>query len=269
MRPDPIRVAIDLETTGLRPEQDVIIEIGAVKFAGVRILDTFQSFVSISTPLPYRIQRLTGITSANLRRAPQLSALIAPLRAFIGTAPLVGHSVAFDASFLRRVGLAQRNPLLDTYELAAALLPDLPSYTLASVAEALAVPSSVNHRALADADLARGVLLALLERLSALDTTALHQLAALPAPADWTPAPLLRAEVREREESVKSSPFAVLLAAATPTPDLDAGIDPAVTSMALALPEPDAPAKPAVASEETPAANDTSERGAALADWMR
>jgi DNA polymerase III epsilon subunit-like protein len=84
VRPEPVRIAIDLETTGLRPDQDAIIEVGAVKFAGPRILDTFQSFVSASASLPYRIHRLTGIRSADLRHAPSLSSLIAPLRAFIG-----------------------------------------------------------------------------------------------------------------------------------------------------------------------------------------
>lgn len=235
MRPEPVRVAIDLETTGLRPEQDVIIEIGAVKFAGPQILDTFQSFVSLASQLPYRIHRLTGITSADLRRAPQLSTLLSRLRAFIGSAPLVGHSVSFDASFLRRVGLAHRNPLIDTYELASMLLPDLPSYTLASVADALQVPSSIHHRALADADLSRAVFLALLERLAALDTPTIDELAALPSADGWTPAYLLRSEARAREEAVKSSPFASLLASASARQPVAAGVHPALATMAVAL----------------------------------
>ncbi|HET9109906.1 MAG TPA: exonuclease domain-containing protein [Ktedonobacterales bacterium] len=235
MRPEPVRVAIDLETTGLRPEQDVIIEIGAVKFAGPQILDTFQSFVSLASQLPYRIHRLTGITSADLRRAPQLSALLSRLRAFIGSAPLVGHSVSFDASFLRRVGLAHRNPLIDTYELASMLLPDLQSYTLASVADALQVPSSIHHRALADADLSRAVFLALMERLTALDTSTIGELAALPSPDGWTPAYLLRSEARAREEAVKSSPFASLLTSTSARQPVAAGVHPALATMAVAL----------------------------------
>jgi len=272
VRPEPVRVAVDLETTGLRPEQDVIIEIGAVKFAGTRILDTFQSFVSISSPLPYRIQRLTGIVPADLRRAPPLSALLAPLRAFIGPAPLVGHSVAFDASFLRRAGLAQRNPLIDTYELASMLLPELPSYTLASVADALQIPASVNHRALADADQARAVFLALMERLDALDTTALGELAALPAPADWTPTYLIQAQAREREEAVKSSPFASLLGAAQGAQRVGPGMDPALLSMAVAL-EQRAVETSARAREQaarpTPPAEGARAAQASLAAFMR
>ena len=235
MRPEPVRVAIDLETTGLRPEQDAIIEIGAVKFAGAQILDTFQSFVSLASALPYRIHRLTGITAADLRRAPPLSALLPHLRAFIGSAPLVGHSVSFDASFLRRVGLAHRNPLIDTYELASMLLPDLSSYTLGSVADALQVPSSIHHRALADADLSRAVFLALMDRLIALDTTTIGELATLPGADGWTPAYLLKGQARAREEAIKSSPFARLLAAPSIAQPVEDGLSPALSTMAVAL----------------------------------
>jgi DNA polymerase III epsilon subunit family exonuclease len=266
VRSEPVRVAIDLETTGLRPDQDAITEIGAVKFVGPRILDTFQSFVNISSALPYRIHRLTGITSSDLRHAPPLSALLGPLRAFIGSAPLVGHSVAFDAAFLRRAGLAHRNPLIDTYELASMLLPDLPSYTLASVADALQVPSSIHHRALADADLARAVFLTLMERLSALDTPTIEELAALPVANGWTPAYLLRSEARAREEAVKSSPFASLLTSASVGRRVEAGIHPALLTMAVALEPPPTPA--ANPSPAPIAAPDADEERGALSDFM-
>ncbi len=270
MRPEPVRVAIDLETTGLRPEQDVIIEIGAVKFVGAQILDTFQSFVSASASLPYRIHRLTGITNGDLRRAPPLGALMTPLRAFIGSAPLVGHSVSFDAAFLRRAGLAHRNPLIDTYELASMLLPDLPSYTLASVADALHVPSSIHHRALADADLSRAVFLALMERLGALDTATIGELAALPSADGWTPAYLLKAEARQREEAISASPFASLLAAAPVAQSVGLGVSPAVLTMAVALesrPETNTPSEASSARAAVGAA--PKEPWASLAAFMR
>ena len=253
MRSDTVRVAVDLETTGLRPEQDAIIEIGAVKFAGARILDTYQSFVSISGPLPYRIQRLTGIVPADLRRAPALASLLPGLRAFLGDAPLVGHSVSFDASFLRRSGVAQRNPLIDTFEMASMLLPNLPSYTLGAVAVALDTPSSTHHRALADADLARAVFLALLARLDGLDTATLDDLAALPAPPDWTPGFLVRAQARERREVVSASPFAALLESAGVDTFTARGLNPALGSMAVAVEEPPTPEPaPVAALEATP-----------------
>ena len=198
MRPQPVRVAIDLETTGLHPEQDTVIEIGALKFAGDEVIETFESFVATSAPVPYRVQRLTGIKPAQLRNAPPMSELTPRLRTFLGDLPLVGHSVPFDVAFLRRVGLARHNPLVDTYELATTLLPNLSSYTLGAVGTALGCSSPTYHRALADAQLSRDVFLALVARLEGLDAAVLESLGQLAAPADWTPAFFVRSELRAR-----------------------------------------------------------------------
>jgi ATP-dependent DNA helicase DinG len=196
----PVRVAIDLETTGLLSEQDSIIEVGAIKFAGAEVLDTFESFVAPRTPLPYRVQRLTGLRRSDLAGAPSFGELADSLRTFLGDYPLVGHSVPFDAAFLRRVGLAKRNPLVDTYELASALLPDLPSYTLEAVGAALGVASPTHHRALADARLACDVFLALLQRLDALDPSVVRTLGRLTVAGDWTPAYFVRAALRAQHD---------------------------------------------------------------------
>jgi DNA polymerase III epsilon subunit family exonuclease len=193
---DPVRVAIDLETTGLAADQDAIVEIGAVRFAGAEVLGTFERLVAPGQPLPYRVQRLTGIRPPDLLGAPPIADVTADLRAFLGDAALVGHSVQFDAAFLRRIGLARRNPLVDTYELASALLPDLPNYTLESVGAALGIASPTYHRALVDAHLARQVFVALLERLHALDAATLRALGHLATGHDWTPAYYVQAALR-------------------------------------------------------------------------
>lgn len=200
MRSQPVRVAIDLETTGLYHEQDVIIEIGAVKFAGNEVLDTFASLVSINMSLPYRIQRLTGIRPNELRSAPTLSSIHAQLRAFLGEAPLVGHNVAFDVAFLQKVGLAHRNPLIDTWELASLLMPSQPSYTLSALGEALDIHADVHHRALADAQLTRELFLHLLQRVEALDPSLTRALYELPAAPDWTPRYFLRGGNQRHEQ---------------------------------------------------------------------
>ncbi len=230
------------------------MEIGAVKFAGDETVDTFEALVAPGIPIPYRIQRLTGITPARVRGAPPLAEIVPALRAFLGDLPLVGHSVPFDAAFLRRAGLARRNPLIDTYELASALLPNLPSYTLAAVGAALGLSSPTYHRALADAELSRDVFLALMKRLDELDAAALEALGRLAAPDDWTPGYLIRHAVRrQRGETPTASPFAGLLGASIGTSLGDKlaatlGMDPAVLSLAIArdarplltLPPPDA-----------------------------
>jgi DNA polymerase III epsilon subunit family exonuclease len=200
VRSQPVRVAIDLETTGLYYEQDVIIEVGAVKFAGNEVLDTFASLVSINMTLPYRIQRLTGIRPDQLRSAPNLSSIHPQLRAFLGEAPLVGHNVAFDVAFLQKVGLAHRNPLIDTWEMASLLMPSQPSYTLGALGEALDIHADVHHRALADAQLTRELFLHLLQRIESLDPSLTRALFELPAAPDWTPRYFLRGGAQRREQ---------------------------------------------------------------------
>jgi DNA polymerase III epsilon subunit family exonuclease len=266
VRSQPVRVAIDLETTGLHPEQDAVIEIGALKFAGEEVLDTFESFVKPGIILPYRIRRLTGITSAQLDGAPSLTDLLPRLRTFLGDYPLVGHSVPFDAAFLRRAGLARRNPLVDTYELASVLLPGLPSYTLASVGAALGVSSPTYHRALADAQLARDVFLALIQRLQDLDTGTLEMLGSLDAPADWTPGYFIRSLLREQRRAASNGAGAAL-GGMTLGDQLAAklGMDPAVLGYAVA---DGAVVESAPSVAPTPRSDTATDGGAASVDTL-
>src|SRR2546427_11453584 len=197
----PIRVALDLETTGLYAEQDAILEIAAIKFQGASILDKMETLVSPGRSIPFRVQRLTGITPQQVANAPDFASIANSLQKFIGDYPIVGHSIPFDVGFLRRRGLVRTNPLIDTFELATVLLPSLPSYNLGQVAEALGViVAPGRHRAMVDTVLAMHVFLALYERLQAVDLTLLKDLASLDAPRTWPLLAFFRQGLREREE---------------------------------------------------------------------
>ena len=117
-----IRVALDLETTGLHAEQDSILEVAAIKFQGDTVLDTLETLVAPGRSIPYRVQRLTGITPQQLIGVPHFESIARNLQLFIGDYPIVGHSIPFDVAFLRRRGLVRTNPLIDTFELATVLL---------------------------------------------------------------------------------------------------------------------------------------------------
>ncbi|MBV9227847.1 MAG: hypothetical protein JOZ18_00945, partial [Chloroflexi bacterium] len=196
-----IRVALDLETTGLHSEQDAILEVAAIKFQGAHVIDTFETFVTPGRSIPYRVQRLTGIKPEQLVGAPLFSAIAQKLQSFLGDFPIVGHSIPFDVGFLRRWGLARTNPLIDTFELATALLPSLTSYNLGQVAEALGIEVPHDrHRAMVDTVLAMQVFLALHERLQAVDLALLKDLANLDAPRSWPLLHFFRQELRERQD---------------------------------------------------------------------
>jgi DNA polymerase III epsilon subunit family exonuclease len=249
-RPAPIRVSIDLETTGLQAETDNIIEIAAVKFRGAEVIAQFQTFVATNRPIPYRVQRLTGITAADLRDAPHFEAVAPSLRAFLGKAPLVGHSVPFDAAFLRRRGLAQENPLIDTFELATVLLPALPSYTLEHVAEALGVQSDVFHRAMADAVLAKDVLLALLARIEQLELSVLEELSLLSGRLSW---PLLSLFADERRARTAGRPGRAGGASVGEQWAAKLGLNPQVFTLGIARAGNATPDQPAALQSPAPA----------------
>ncbi len=196
-----IRVALDLETTGLHSEQDAILEVAAIKFQGTEVIDTFESFVAPGRSIPYRVQRLTGIKPELLAGAPPFNAIAHKLQTFLGDFPIVGHSIPFDVGFLRRWGLARANPLVDTFELATVLLPSLTSYNLGQVAETLGIHVPPDrHRAMVDTVLAMKVFWVLYQRLQSVDLTLLKDLANLDAPRSWPLLHFFRQELRERQE---------------------------------------------------------------------
>ncbi len=196
-----VQIALDLETTGLHPEQDVILEVAAIKFQGHEIIDTFETFVAPGRSIPYRVQRLTGIKPGDLTAAPPFSAIARKLQNFLLDLPIVGHSIPFDVHFLQRRGLARANPLIDTFELATVLLPSLVSYNLGQVAEALGVSVPQDrHRAMVDTVLAMEVFLALRQRLASVDLALLNDLANLDAPRSWPLLHFFRQELRDRQE---------------------------------------------------------------------
>lgn len=230
----PVLVALDLETTGLHAEQDTILEVAAIKFQGVTVLDTLETLVDPGRSVPYRVQRLTGITPQHLIGVPQFESIAEDLQLFIGDYPIVGHSIPFDVGFLRRRGLVRNNPLIDTFELATVLLPSLPSYNLGQVAEALGVSVTPGrHRAMVDTVMAMQVFLALYQRLQTVDLAQLKDLANLDAPHTWPLLAFFRQELRDRQEKegLRGVPlrgsFGDLFAA-------QLGMDPRVLSFAIA-----------------------------------
>ena len=159
---DEVWVALDTETTGLEPESDRIIEVGAVKFRGDEVLGVFQSFVNPGGRLSRFIRDYTGITQRDVDGAPAFSDVAVNLLPFIGSAPVVGHNVGFDLGFLRSHGLPIDGPVSDTYDLGRVFLPGASYHSLTGLAKELDVPVVRAHRAADDAETTRRVFVALL-----------------------------------------------------------------------------------------------------------
>ena len=185
-----VYVAIDLETTGLDPERDAIIEIGAVRFRGDQVLGTFESLVNPGRPIPYSIQQLTGIKPDDVRHAPPLASVLPRLRRLVGDQPIVGHNIGFDLSFLGRHDLFRDNPAIDTFELASILLPHAGRYNLGMLARALNISLPATHRALNDARVAHALFIALLEEARRLDLSLIQAVNRMAARSRWSLRPV-------------------------------------------------------------------------------
>src|SRR5438105_2358447 len=111
-------IALDLEATGMHPEKDEVIEIGAVKFSEGRVVGRWESFVRPSQPIPYKVTQLTGIRQSHVVRAPLLGEVAPALLRFLGDSPIIGQSVELDMAMLARGGLPISNVQWDTFELA-------------------------------------------------------------------------------------------------------------------------------------------------------
>lgn len=148
-------ISIDLETTGLNPRQDKIIEIGAVKVIDGQPAETFSALVNPGRQLEERIIELTGITDEELSGKPYIEQVFPQLVKFLGDLPLLGHSILFDYSFLKKAAVNQKlnfeKQAVDTLKIARKYLAELEHRNLDYLCEYYKIPHHA-HRALADAE---------------------------------------------------------------------------------------------------------------------
>jgi DNA polymerase III epsilon subunit family exonuclease len=154
----PDFVALDVETTGLRPASHRVIEIGMIRYSAGEPVERFQMLFDPERKLPAYITKLTGIRDADVRGQDTFSDHAAKVEEFIGDALIVGHNVMFDIGFvsaeMRRAGrLPLVNDRVDTMALAMRYLPDLRRASLDKVATALGLAPRKVHRAEDDAEL--------------------------------------------------------------------------------------------------------------------
>ncbi len=211
-------VAIDLETTGLDRAADRITEVGATRFDRSGALSTFQSLVNPGRPIPRQVQELTGISDDTVAGAPTITAVGAELAAYVGDSSLVGQNVSFDLDFLEAAGVLLRGPAYDTLDLASVLLPTASRLDLGSLIELLGVQVDERHRALADAEATRDVFLRLLELLERLPRSALLELRAIAASAEWTLGQLFEDAIERRDAAPQQDSVASAGATSRPEP---------------------------------------------------
>jgi len=149
-------VVFDIETTGFSAVYDKIIEIGAVKIENGVITERFSKFVNPKRPIPYKIEKLTGINDQMVMNAEGIEIIISEFIEFSKDCVMVAHNAEFDMSFIMKNakdnGYDFTKTTIDTVSLARFLLPNLSRYKLDSVAKALNISLLNHHRAVDDAE---------------------------------------------------------------------------------------------------------------------
>ena len=145
-------IAFDLETTGTRPQQDEIIEIGAVLFDGSTSIKTYGVLVDPGIPIPPDASAVNGISDDMVQGKPRIEDVLSSFSEFCGDLPLVAHNAPFDYKFLledikKHRAAAPQGVVLDTLPLARQVFPGLPNYKLWTLVRHFNFPSGTFHRA--------------------------------------------------------------------------------------------------------------------------
>lgn len=148
-------VVIDIETTGLDPVFDDIIELGALKCENGIPVSQYQTLVNPGYEIDDFIIELTGITNEMLSDAPTIRETLPHFLAFIGDSIVVGHNVNFDINFIydnaEHLELSTfTNDFVDTMRISRRLYKDLENHKLSTLSKFLGVETPEAHRAIAD-----------------------------------------------------------------------------------------------------------------------
>jgi DNA polymerase III epsilon subunit family exonuclease len=164
-------VVVDIEATGAKLPPNRIIELGAYRIRGGRIVDDFLTLVNPEISIPRFVIALTGITNEKVKQAPLFAEVAPKWLEFVEDAVLIAHNAPFDTNFLNheisRVYPGHRmiNPHLCTVTLSRRVIPGLANYRLETVADHFSIPIFERHRAGSDALATAKIFLRILARL--------------------------------------------------------------------------------------------------------
>src|SRR4030067_3103525 len=155
---------LDVETTGLSPQYNNIIEVGIVRVKNLKIVEKYHSLINPGREIPAFITGFTGISNDDVYDAPFFDDIADDVIEFIGNDVVTGHNLPFDNSFLKRefkyCGREElKNPNLCTLRVAKRIFPLLKTKSLGAVSSFLKIKNSSYHRALGDAETTAKILI--------------------------------------------------------------------------------------------------------------
>ena len=159
---------VDIETTGLNPAMEEIIEIGAIRVRNGEETGRFSELIKPSVPISPFTTNLTGISNQMVADARSAEEVLKDFREFLGSDIIVGHNVNFDVDFLYdHCEMRQLPPLnndfIDTLKVSRRVLPMLHHHRLSDLAEYYSVSYEGAHRAVNDCAITNKVYIKLFE----------------------------------------------------------------------------------------------------------
>lgn len=156
--PQPRLAFVDLETTGLSPDRDRIVEIGIVTVDGDRVSE-WSSLVNPGRRVSGFTRSFTGISDDMLACAPRFSEIAGELRQRLDGRLFVAHNARFDHGFLKsefgRVAIGFEPDVICTVMLSRRLYPQFEDHNLDALMARHSLAAEARHRALPDARLVR------------------------------------------------------------------------------------------------------------------
>ena len=145
-------IAFDLETTGIQPKTDAIVEMGAVRFNGAEPGESFCTLINPGRPIPPGASAVNGITDEMVAGSPSIETVLTAFSEFCGDLPLVAHNAPFDFKFLLNAVEAHKakapsGAVLDTCALSRIVFPGQINYKLGTLVSHFRFPSGDFHRA--------------------------------------------------------------------------------------------------------------------------
>ena len=201
-------VVVDIEATGAKMPPNRIMELGAYRVSGGKIVDEFVTLVNPEIPIPRFVITLTGITNDMVKQAPLFAEVAPKWLEFVEDAVLIAHNAPFDTNFINheisRVYPGHRmiNPHLCTVTLSRRAVPGLTNYRLDTVAGHFGIDIADRHRAGSDALATAEVFIRILARLEAHGVRDLAAARSFESPA---------LEVNDKEERLSDQPSLIPL----------------------------------------------------------
>ncbi len=146
---DNIFVAIDVETTGLSPVYNELIEISAIKYKESEKIEVFSTLIKPRISIPYRITQITGITNDMVKSSPTIEEVMPKLIQFVENHTIVAHNANFDYSFIQNYSSNSfsKNKVIDTVQIGRKMYPELPNHKLGTIAKHIGITEDGFHRA--------------------------------------------------------------------------------------------------------------------------